>query len=441
MNSIDIFPWDDNFNTGLPTVDAQHKRLVQLLNLLASHVAFNSDIPQLNVILDELTDYTVYHFQTEEAIWHQYLPEDGLELKHKETHKKFVDTVLRLRREQNTKPIEQVVEEALAFLARWLASHILETDRYMAYAVLALQSGLPLDAAKQRANEQMTGATRALIDIILSIYETLSVNTLQLMRELAERKRNEEALIRARLQAESANIAKSHFLANMSHEIRTPLNGILGMAELLLEPGLAEAEKDEYARTIIDSGQTLHALLGDLLDLSQVEAGKLELELAPFDPRQLMREIHAAFVDPVEKKGLRLEAETHLGANQYRGDVDRLRQMIFNLLSNAIKFTEQGHIRIAVREVDRQEQSATLEFSVADTGIGVSDEKRAALFQPFTQADSSLTRQYGGAGLGLSVVRGLAQLMGGHVGVESTAGSTPGHGARFWFHIRAGLTE
>lgn len=185
MNSIDIFPWDDNFNTGLPKVDEQHRKLVRLLNVLASHVAYQDDLPELGTIFDELADYTVYHFQTEEAIWCEYLADDPAEAEHRATHARFIDEVIRLRTGLGSKSMAQLADEVLAFLARWLASHILESDRYLAYAVLAMRNGLPRDAAKQRAKEQMGGATRALIDIILSIYSTLSTNTLRLMRELA----------------------------------------------------------------------------------------------------------------------------------------------------------------------------------------------------------------------------------------------------------------
>ncbi len=163
MMSIDIFPWNDNFNTGVQTIDEQHKKLVQLLNSLASHIAFQSDIPALNVIFDELIDYTVYHFQAEEVIWHQYFPEDPSEIKHKAVHNSFIETVLKLRADENTKPADSVIEEVLAFLTRWLASHILESDRYFAMVVLAMQSGMALESAKKQANEQMGGSTRALI--------------------------------------------------------------------------------------------------------------------------------------------------------------------------------------------------------------------------------------------------------------------------------------
>ena len=163
MNSIEIFPWSEHFNTGIPKIDQQHIRLVQLINLLASHVAFQSDIPALNIIFDELTDYAVYHFQTEEAIWHQYFPEEDLEFKHKDAHNGFIETVIRLRSERVSKPMDVVLSEVLAFLTLWLVSHILENDRYQSLVVLAMQSGMALESAKKQANEQMGGSTRALI--------------------------------------------------------------------------------------------------------------------------------------------------------------------------------------------------------------------------------------------------------------------------------------
>jgi len=194
MNSIDIFPWNENFNTNLPKVDEQHKKLVELLNKLASHVAFHTDLPALQVIFDELTDYAVYHFQTEEAIWQEYLGEDPMNACHKKVHDSFIATVVRLKDEENAKSANLVVEEVLSFLTRWLASHILENDRYLAALVLSMQSGLSLESAKQQAKEQMSGATKALIDIILSIYENLSTNTLHLMRELGQRTQSETDL-------------------------------------------------------------------------------------------------------------------------------------------------------------------------------------------------------------------------------------------------------
>jgi CheY-like chemotaxis protein/HPt (histidine-containing phosphotransfer) domain-containing protein len=228
----------------------------------------------------------------------------------------------------------------------------------------------------------------------------------------------------------------------MSHEIRTPMNGILGMAQMLLMPSLKDDDRQDYARIILNSGQTLLALLNDILDVSKVEAGKLELESAALDPAQIIHDIRTLFAEASRCKGLRIESEW-LGATdppgqpaqRYLGDPHRLRQMLSNLVGNALKFTAQGHIRIEAREVERDGPHALLEFSVTDTGIGVPEDKQTLLFKPFSQADSSTTREYGGTGLGLSLVRSMAKLMGGDVGIASEAGQ----GSCFWFRIRTEL--
>lgn len=438
MNSIDIFPWDDNFDTGLPTVDVQHRKLVELLNLLASHVAFKTDDLELNSIFDALADYAVYHFETEEAIWHECLADDSSELEHKATHQQFVRTVLELKAAQGQKPLIEIAEGALSFLARWLASHILETDRAMAYAVLAIRSGLTLDAAKQRAKEQMSGATRTLIDIILSIYGSLSTNTLQLMREIAERKRNESVLLAAKQQAEAANLAKSRFLATISHEIRTPLNGILGMGQLLSMPHVTDSERQEYANVVINSGSTLLHLLNGVLDLAAMEAGDMALTHAPFAPDALVCEVCEKFHATAELKGVPIsvvaEPSTVVACV---GDGERLKQMMACLMSNALKFTERGRISVGWRVEASAGKEATLEFSITDTGIGISEKDQVRLFQPFALLDDSDTRKFGGSGLGLSLVRHLAELMGGTVGIESA----PGRGSRVWFRVRVKLAE
>jgi signal transduction histidine kinase len=233
--------------------------------------------------------------------------------------------------------------------------------------------------------------------------------------------------------AEAASEAKSRFLATMSHEIRTPLNGILGMAQLLLMPGNDDSEVRDYARTINNSGQTLLTLLNDILDAAKIEAGRVELNPSIFAPQQVLHEIHSLFRELAEAKNLRLEESLQPSVQAaYHGDALRLRQMLSNLIANAIKFTEQGFVRVDCQQVSVNDEKATLEFSVSDSGIGLTPEQQAQLFKPFSQADSSTTREYGGTGLGLSIVRDLARLHGGEAGVESIHGQ----GSRFWFRVQ-----
>jgi PAS domain S-box-containing protein len=255
-------------------------------------------------------------------------------------------------------------------------------------------------------------------------------------RDISERRAAQAELVMARDAAEAANKAKSRFLATMSHEIRTPMNGILGMAQVLLLPGIKDRERVDYARTIVSSGQTLLTLLNDILDLSRVEAGNLPLESIALEPLALITQTAALFNEQARNAGLSIDFSWDGAPDaRYLGDPWRLRQMLSNLVGNAIKFTKQGRIRIDAREIGRSEHTALLEFAVCDTGVGIAPDKQHLLFQSFSQADNSITREYGGSGLGLSIVRNLAELMGGGVGAHSE----PGQGSRFWFHVRLGL--
>lgn len=256
--------------------------------------------------------------------------------------------------------------------------------------------------------------------------------TSALNAEIAERMAYQDALEQSKLEAESANLAKSQFLATMSHELRTPMNGILGMAQLLMMEGLTEFKRNEFVRTILGSGQSLLAILNDILDLSKIEAGKMELNVSPFDALALVEDVAALFRESAKAKGLVLVVQVVDTGARHMGDPIRLRQMLSNYVGNAIKFSEKGEIAIELAEGVNAQGDTTLEFSVRDQGMGINESKLSSLFNPFVQADASATRRFGGTGLGLSIVRSLAIRMQGDVGVFSRVGE----GSRFWFTVR-----
>jgi len=236
-------------------------------------------------------------------------------------------------------------------------------------------------------------------------------------------------LVAARDAAEIANRAKSEFLANMSHEIRTPMNGVLGMAELLMRTSLND-KQHQFAETIRNSGEALLAIINDILDFSKIESGRMELEKIPFDLHDLVSEAAELFATSAHDKGLELLVSIDQGVSRMVvGDPSRLRQVLLNLISNAVKFTEQGEVAVTVNAAELHDGKQVFRFCVRDTGIGIPPDATGKIFEAFSQVDGSTTRRYGGTGLGLTIVRQLAELMGGGTSVEST----PGAGSCFCF--------
>lgn len=257
-----------------------------------------------------------------------------------------------------------------------------------------------------------------------------------LVREIAQHEQTSAALISAKAaaeeaasRAEAASTAKSDFLASMSHEVRTPMNGVLGMASVLMLSDLSPKQREQVS-LIKHSGEVLLSLLNDILDLAKIEAGHVELEVVDFDVTELLDLVSALWVSQFDAKGLQFKLKTAADLPAaVRGDPTRIRQVLFNLISNAMKFADEGSVTVTVSSKTREDGKLELHFSVTDTGTGINRDAQSQIFSKFTQADNSITRKYGGTGLGLTISEKLVRMMDGEIGLESIEGL----GSTFWF--------
>ena len=304
----------------------------------------------------------------------------------------------------------------------------LSSDKARKMISLALEKG---SHSFEWAHKRADGADFPAL-VLLSRFETGGKRVLQAtVRDISERKVNEEALIHARDAAQQAERAKADFLAHMSHEIRTPMNAIIGMTGLLLDTELDAAQRD-CAAVVKNAGEGLLEIINNILDYSKMEAGKMSIEVLDFNLREAVEGVVELVASSAAKKGIELASSVEPGVPVFlRGGMGRLRQILLNLLSNAIKFTERGEVVLRVAGAEGSGARTQFRFEVSDSGIGISPEGQRAIFESFVQADAATTRKYGGTGLGLAISKKLVEMMGGSIGVQSELGK----GSTFFFSL------
>ena len=440
-----LMNWNEHFVTGIEIIDSQHLGLVKMINDSAPILAqaYKRYPAHADKLLDQLTDYAIFHFKTEGDLIRQYAIDPRHSQGHFNAHKEFAESVASMRAlYQGGRNLTG--GSLLSFLANWLVFHILGEDQALARQIRAIEAGATPTEAYDNAGGANPDPTHcSLIQALVDLYALMTEQNhklLEMNHEQQEQRNHLESLVsertkaleQARKEAESANHAKSAFIANMSHEIRTPMNAIVGLTWVLDVQSADPAQKAKLQQ-IRNATQQLLSVINDLLDISSIESELLVLEALDFDLQHLVQHAIAAHTPRAEQKGLRLQLiEATPVPSLLRGDPVRITQIITNFLSNAIKFAQEGEITIEISLTAAPPGSTTqLRCTVRDEGIGLNPEQISNLFTPFSQADPSSRRRYGGTGLGLAICKRLTDMMGGHIGVDSAVDE----GSSFYFEI------
>ena len=434
--------WNEHFVTGIPVIDEQHQWLIELINNSAPVMLdYQRNQERIETLLDQLVNYAVFHFQTEDRLMRENRVDPRHHQMHLGSHAKFGDDVGRMRAACSEGDMTSV-GNLLTFLANWLVFHILDEDMALARQMKAIESGIsPEDAFETSEGKRRDPAHEAQSRALIDLYTQMTEQNHKLMEnnhELASHRKQLEDMVAARTAdlvkaldaAEASNRARNSFIANMSHEIRTPMNAIVGITWALKQNAQDPAQLARLQQ-VGDATQQLLSIINDLLDMARLDSERLTLEPLDFDPAKVLHEVIAGIRDKAAAKALRLDFSAPDLPALLRGDPVRLGQILGNFASNAVKFTERGSIAIRASRLPGGNGRIQLRFEVEDTGPGIDSEHLPRLFEPFEQLDASSTRRHGGTGLGLAISRRLAEMMEGRVGAEST----PGKGSIFWLEV------
>jgi signal transduction histidine kinase/CheY-like chemotaxis protein len=392
----------------------------ELMRLMSAYYDIEELSLRFNAILETIPEGIVYVDDSGKTAWVNAIGGELLDLLPGQNEPFAVATAMQKLRDQ------AVNQDEIQEKGRMLFSSSNQTIKDWKWVFGSPVSNVFSVTCKPIASNNVRGRLWVFVDI------TFSHLANEQLKEL-----NEELAIKRNL-ADEQNMAKSEFLANMSHEIRTPMNGVIGMTGLLINTKLDDEQRD-FVETIRLSGETLLSLINDILDLSKIESGKLEIEEVPFTAAKVVEETYDLLSVRANEKGIDLLYMIDPDVpNEVLGDSTRLRQILINLVSNGIKFTHKGEILILVRNLGKTEDSYHLQFSVRDTGIGIPKDKFEAIFNSFSQVDTSTTRKYGGTGLGLTICQRLVNMMGGTITVESELGM--GSVFTFDIHIKVNRT-
>ncbi|MCP5268935.1 MAG: bacteriohemerythrin [Zoogloeaceae bacterium] len=435
--------WNDNFITGIDIIDEQHRWLIDLINRSAPVLTmdYRRNLQQAEALLDQLVNYAVFHFDTEDRLMLKY----GIDKRHHETHQeshtRFAGEVARMRSAYSSGD-ELSGGKLLSFLANWLIYHILGEDQALARQIRAIDSGLsPSEAFESAEGSRRDPTHESLTQALIDVYSLMTEQNRQLMEsnhELEGHRNHLEDMVSVRTgelakaleAAEAANRARSAFIANMSHEIRTPMNVIVG-ATWALQQNTKEPQQLARLQQVSTATEQLLAIINDLLDMARLESEHITLEFLDFDPMRVLQEVVAGIRDKALAKSLQLSLDMDHLPTLVRGDPVRLGQILANFASNAVKFTDAGHITLRARSLTSGRKGLRLRFEMEDSGPGIPAKLLPRLFEPFEQLDASTTRRHGGTGLGLAISRRLAEMMEGCVGVDSRLGE----GSTFWLEV------